>query len=260
MLQPHNPVLDAYRDLSGNVVELAAPLLAKSFLVSENEQDPPYLRTAKNEWQPIPRLLQQIETALTGLGEAIVQISFDGRLSPEAKRDDLAAATAAARLQINGATAEITTRADRIVEVLRTAAFPARPGVADAAQEARISGLKADLRMVWDPVGADQELVQAITESLQRSIGDDDELQSWLIASTRWPEDYLRSRGAEHYIELLQQDIATTLDSHSPANLTQARRLYRTLSDGRYGLPVLASLFGHLDGIVDDLAAWRGAA
>lgn len=257
-MQPHNPLLDTYRTLSGNVVELGRGLFPE--FTFTNDGTPDYIRRAKNEWQFIPRQLNVIDDALTELGETVVQISFDGRLSAQAKVDDLASATASIKAKIDAATSDVSTRAARVLDIMKTAAYPARPGTPDAAQEARIAGIKADLRMVWDVLESDEEFVPAITESLRRSIGDGDDLQSWLIASTRWPEDYLRARGAEYRIRQLQSDLASTLDAHTPANLAEARRIYAVLADGRHGLPLLTVLFDHLDGIVDDLAAWRGAA
>lgn len=260
MLQPHNPVLDAYRNLSGNVLDRAGGLLTKSYLLSDNEATPEYLRQAKDQWQFVPSQLAAIETAIEALGEVVLEISFDSRRSAQAKADDLAAATATARAAINAATSDVLTRVTRILDVLRTAAYPARPGAADAAQEARLAGVKGDLRMVWDSVKADGDLLSSIIESLQRSLGDGDDLQTWVIASTRWPEDYLRSRSAELHIPQLQAEIAAALDAHTPRQLTEARRAYSVIADGRDGLPLLEVLFNHLDDIVTDLASWRGGS
>lgn len=256
-MQPHNPMLDMYRNLSGDVVELGRGLLSKSFLVSENEKDSPALSRAKSEWQQVPRLLEQIDRAIVDLGETIFAVSTDSRLNDDAKRDDIGSAASATQTLISANVEDIQGRVTRILDGLRAAAYPARPLPADATQEARLAGIKGDLRMVWDAVTDDGDFVPAMGASLRRSLGDGDELTTWLLASSRWPEDYLRSRGAELRIPMWEGEVAIILDSLSPADLSDARRIYRSLADGRDGLPLLNVLFARLAGIINDLARWR---
>lgn len=256
-MQPHNPMLDTYRKLVGEVVDRAAPLLAKSFLISENQKDSPALARAKTDWTPVPKLLEEIDEAVRALGEAVFTISTDGRLADAARAEDIATAAAGTKTLVSTKTADIKARTSRILDGLRTDAYPARPQPADATQEARIAGIKADLRMVWDPVTDDSAFVPTMAASLRRAIGDEDALTTWLLASTHWPEDYLTSRGADLRVPVWQDEVATVLDALSPANLGDARRTYRLLADGRDGLPLLDVLFNQLERIIGDVAEWR---
>lgn len=256
-MQPHNPMLDTYRTLVGDVLERANPLLAKSYLISENEKDSPELRRAKTEWSPVPRLLAEIDAAIVELGESVFSISTDSRLNEQTRADDITAAASATKAAVSAREKEVTTRTGTILDILRVAAYPARPQPADATQEARLAGIKADLRMVWDSISDDGGVSETMTESLRRAIGDEDALSVWLIASTHWPEDYLKSRGLTHYVNAWASDVADILDAMSPPQLADARRVYRLLADGRDGLPLLNTLFAQLGGVVADLAAWR---
>lgn len=255
-MQPRNPMLDTYRKLSGAVVELGQAHLPKTNPFA-NEEDPSYLRKAKAEWQPIPGKLAQIDDTLTHLGELIFQISTNDRLTEDARSNDIAAAAQASRAIIDAATTDVKARTTAILEALRAAAYPARPEPADATQEARLAGIKGDLRMVWDAIGDDHNIVTTMTNSLRRAIGDDDALTTWLLTSTHWPDDYLQARGAEIRLPQWNAEVASTLDSVTPASLGDARRIYRQLSDGRDGLPLLNILFNQLTGIVNDLSTWR---
>lgn len=256
-MQPHNPILETYRTLSGNVRELGQGLLTKPFLLSEAQAESAALTRAKNEWLPVPRLLGVIDETISNLGEFVFAAITDGRLTPDAKAQDIASAANASRAAIDEATTEVQRRVGVILDALRSEAYPARPAPSDATQEARLAGIKGDLRMVWDGLEAGGDLVDAIEGSLRRSIGDNDTLTTWLIASTHWPADYLQSRGASEYAQLLDSRVAVVLDGLAPADLAGARRLYLALADGRKGLPVLSLLFGQLSHVVDDLAQWR---
>lgn len=256
-MQPHNPMLDTYRKLAGDVVALTSPLLTKSYLVSENEKDSPALSRAKSEWSPIPRLLKDIDESLVDLGERVFRIALDDRLTEDARAQDISTTAGVIGASIAAKSDDVTQRATKILETLREAAYPARPEPADVTQEARIAGLKADLRMVWDSAADGDEIVKAMAGSLRRSIGDGDALSTWLIASTHWPEDYLQARNTPHHAEVWALRVAEILDTMSPANLSEARRTYRTLADGRNGLPLLNVLFAQLARIVEDIARWR---
>lgn len=256
-MQPHNPMLDTYRNLVGEVLDRGRGLLTSSVLRSENEKDSAALRRAKTEWQPIPRLLQQIDDAVVTLGENVFTISLDDRLTPEAKGNDIEAAAHATKALVSTNADDIRGRVTRILDVLRADAYPARPLPADAIQEAQLAGIKGDLRMVWDSVTDDSDFIGAMSSSLRRAIGDGDALSTWLLASTHWPEDYLKSRGAEVRVASWQHEVATVLDGLSPTDLGAARRTYRLLADGRDGLPLLATMFNELGQIIDDLTNWR---
>lgn len=255
-MQPRNAMLDTYRKLSGTVVELGQAHLPKTNPFA-NQEDPDYLRKAKSEWQPVPGKLEQIDSTLTHLGELIFQISTNDRLTEDARREDIAGAVQASRAIIDAATEDVKARTTAILDALRAAAYPARPQPADATQEARLAGIKGDLRMVWDAIGDDDNIVVTMTNSLRRAIGDDDALTTWLLASTHWPEDYLQARGAEIRLSQWHAAVASTLDSVTPASLGDARHIYRQLSDGRDGLPLLNILFNQLTGIINDLSNWR---
>lgn len=256
-MQPRNAMLDTYRNLTAEVVARGQAHLTMPYLIHEQNAEPEHLRKAKVQWKPVPGKLTQIDDTVTHLGELIFQISVNDRLNPQARQADIAAAVQASRTIIDANISDIKTRSTAILDALRAAAYPARPQPADATQEARLAGIKTDLRMVWDAVPDGHNLVSNMTKSLHRAIGDDEALTVWLLASTHWPEDYLQAHGVEHRIVQWQAEVAQTLDSLTPANLAEARRTYLQLADGRDGLPLLNILFNQLTNIVNDLENWR---
>jgi hypothetical protein len=114
--------------------------------------------------------------------------------------------------------------------------------------------------MVLDSVSASGEQVSdALLERLSRAIADDNKLDTWLLASSQWPADYLASRGQAHYASAWDGQVGQLLDrSPDLPGLSETRRLYRALSNPQNGLPVLPVLFTTtLRPLIRDLGEFR---
>lgn len=247
--------LDTYRKLVADLRSTVAPALHQP----SNAGGPLAPVEARNLWAPIPQLLEQIDSDLWTLGEQIVRTNANTRLSDSGRAETITEMATAVRQRIESATADVLSRTQQILTITKATALPSRPGPQDAAQEAALAGIKADLRMLWDPKASD-ELSGLMRRSLGRAIGEDDRLTTWLLASSNWPLDYLESRGraAQGQTQAWPEIVAAELDAGGgSASLSDARRTYRLLADGRSGLPVLRVLFAQLRPILDDLADWR---
>ena len=126
--------------------------------------------------------LDQLDASLNGTAE---RIRGDERLAPEAKRDDLQAATSVYR----DATKKLTTEAQQLVEerekVLRAHLQP--PGLEGPDAQGRLANARADALLVLDRTN-DNDLAQAL-ETLATQ---PDDVGHLLLAG--WAERYLQAR------------------------------------------------------------------
>lgn len=264
-MQPANPLLDAYRNLTGTVIANVDPILGATrspYLVNQSQPNTGLPSSVTNFWGPVPSSITAIDETLRNLGETIFQIITDQRFTSDAKNQMLREAATAARSTITATTTDILDRVNQILDRGREAAYPSRPTPVDALQEATIAGIKGDLRMLWDSAAADiigpDGLVNLMIDSLSRAIGDRDGLTIWLLASSRWPEDYIRSRRIPDAIPSYQSLVDSTLDGLAPDDdLALTRRSYSIIADARSGLPALQIAFAQLTPIIDDTASWR---
>ncbi|MCW2545830.1 MAG: hypothetical protein JWN96_290 [Mycobacterium sp.] len=246
-MQSRNPMLDTYRKLTAQVIANVDPVLPKPpayYLRDEKppkDSIPPKVELA---WRPLPEALAQIDAQVSALGEAVFKIATDKNLNEFGKCSQISKQIDLARTTVDALSTQVLDSADRIMNYLRTAAFPARPGTADATQEAALAGIKSDLRMVLDPVTSDDDLIVRLTDQLGRALADNNALTTWLLASSHWPEDYLISRRADLKVTHWQSIVAETLDTTTPADIAKVRRAYQVVSDPQTGLPVLSTLLG----------------
>lgn len=248
-MQPRNAELDTYRKLVNQLVENINPLITSGY-------DSPLPTGVWTLWQPVPGLFEQIDQALNTCGEYIFAIAIDANRSDQGKTEAISQTVAATNATIDAARTSILAATSDILDQMRTAAYPARPGPSDATQEATLSGLKTDLRMLWERYEGGT-LVDAMADSLSRAIGDQDDLAVWLLASSRWPEDYLTSRGEDANCVAWGDEVAGILNRTSPAAIAATRRIYLALADGRNGLPLATVLLNWVTSITNEIAAWR---
>lgn len=253
-MQPHNPMLDTYRKHTAIVRNTMDSTLQRV----EGESTPKPVRTARRSWEPVSASLETIDQMLADLGEAVFAIAINRDLTEEAKGERYAGQAQVARSALDGTTGEILRQSNEILAQLRTAAYPARPDGEIAAQEAALANIKADLRMVLDPLSDGMYVTQKLGAQLSRALMDGDVLASWLLASTRWPADYLDSRGAGDFEGAWDATVGDTLDAVADGDLAKVRRVYRAVASYERGLPLLETLFVNLlPGIVNDLIGWR---
>lgn len=253
-MQPANPLLNTYRALVDQVVEQVGTAVRDAPSLS------PYAGIYL-AWRPVPNQLAEIDQHVLLLGEQIFQTVADQRLTDPAKSDQIATATADARTAVENLSTSVLGTADTMLSTVKELAFPKRPTPVDAAQEATLAGVKSDLRMVWDPTPDPDDILDAMGRSLSRSLTEGDQLATWLLASSHWPEDYLTSRGFPDRLSPWEQKVAQLLNTATPEDLTTARNLYRVLADPQRGLPVLEQLLnGVIFTVIEDLAGWRPTA
>ncbi|MFC8731568.1 hypothetical protein ACFT5B_03825 [Luteimicrobium sp. NPDC057192] len=231
-----SPMLDAFRKIAGTVTETVSSALS-NVPFSLTEPGPTALRAAATAWTPVPSAVQAIDATLTRVGKDVFNTATDRNLSAEGKAAQLQVVVSAARTTIEVETNTILTAATKVQSTLLAVAYPARPNPQDAAQEARLAGIKADLRMVLDPTGPG-ELGARAGALLTRAIADKDTLTTWLLASSRWPEDYFVSRGADVALAGWPSTVSSNLNGIDD-DLRDVRRAYAAVTQPQRGLPAL---------------------
>jgi hypothetical protein len=216
----------------------------------------PPVAAAVRRWDELQRLLPVPRGKLTGLAILLDQIHDDTDRTPDARRRAMLAAVDEA--DVTGTLPGIERIADEILSGLREASLPARPEPQDAAQEAKLAGLKTDLRMVLDSYPSDA-LAGPVGERLSSALDRGDALLSWLLASSGWMRDYLVSRRAEDSAASVVAAVDAALDAQHGLG-ARVRRLYRALADPQDGLPILEVAARMPEQVVDDLRGSSGPA
>lgn len=141
-----------------------------------------------------------------------------------------------------GAVASATAILDNTAADLQRAGVPLRPQPADAAQEAALTNLRADLLMVLAAVEPDA-LANRLRDVYADAVASGDELRAWFIAGSSWPSDYMASRGVHHVLPLLAGKLAEAYVGVQRETFLQATTGYHAVEKGRWALrKVLISL------------------
>jgi hypothetical protein len=142
--------------------------------------------------------------------------------------------------------------AKSLVAWLTQETLPPRPEPVDATQEAALTNLRGDLRLVLDHVHADG-VEDAMLDELRQRVAADDALGVWFLAGdSGWPALYLRARGVDDPT-LYDLQVADALSASSgasePDNGEKARQILAGLK-GPKGLVGALVAMGNL-------AAWK---
>lgn len=195
--------------------------------------------------------LEKVEKLLVALAGRIDEVASNDRLSDVGRAEQVKAITDRTRRDIETAKNRVLAASEEILDTLRSAWVPKRPGVPDATQEAALMNIKADLRMSLDPIKEPGPLVTRMAELFERAVANRDELSVWLLAATDWPVDYLTARGMElasHEWTPRSEQILERLGSADRSDLNQA---YRAVNSPQDGLPALPTVFN----LVSDFVA-----
>jgi hypothetical protein len=257
MAHSRYPLLDTYRKLTAQQVERTNGLLRFGYPRSSLQAE------LLDLWRPVPDHVKDIENGLGLLGTNTFRVMGNTDLTNDAKERQIGEFAEKARDVIQAHAADVLNRSQSMIGRLKDASMPARPqpDADGAAQEAALSGLKTDIRMLLD--GAkDGNVVQArLRDLLDQSLVSGDDLRTWLLATSGWPDLYLTSRDLAMDIPMWSAQAADALDTHASPELAPTRRLYRQLSDPQGGLPVIDTLLcSVLPCTVNDLADWRPSA
>jgi len=250
---PH-PLIGTWKSLTSELVESVSTALEA--YRRDSPPSAPSLAKVRTTWRPVPDALDQIEETVVQLGEDILAVSSNIDLTADARARRIDTLGDVAMTALKTATSDIQARAKTMLGLARDAVYPQRPQPEDALQEARLSGLKTDLKMALDPLEG-QAAIDRIKELLARALTNGDQLSAWLLASSDWPSDYLRARDIGPYLMTLAPEIDRTIEDATP-DAEAAVALYRTLSHPRDGLPRLDTLFNIcLAQVFDTVKTWR---
>lgn len=110
-----------------------------------------------------------------------------------------------------------------------------RPQPADAAQEAALGNLRADLRMLLDHLkGGD--ITARLAELAGEAAANSDQLRTWFLSATEWPTDYLTARGLAGDAPQGRHMISQAIAPHMGKERGQALTGYRLTEEGKKGL------------------------
>lgn len=254
-MQPHLSLLNTYREISVRVADHVGSVLEETVLIDDERPVP--IKVASTAWRTVRRRLGDIDSAIDDFGNAAVTTWTNGSLSEQGQHEQAKAFGLQLDSRLDTATGEVVARVDKILSGLRTAAYPPRPKGGPEAEVA-LAGIKTDLRMVLENIPAEIALVNRIAALLTRAVADGDDLATWLLASSRWPEDYLESRAAGDLTEALTAEIDRVLDATSAGDLRELRNAYRVVTTPRKGLTALQTLMtGVVPQVSRQLQTWR---
>ncbi len=235
-----NPLQTTYTALRVRVAANVDSVLPKATYIGQSSKEPAALKQARLYWDMAVKALNSIESAINAASRGAVAVAVDPDLNSEARSRKISEVADGARAQLAGLTEQAIGSLKKVLDILQSAGFPARPQPETAVQEAKLAGLKSDLRMMLDP-----EVHEAITERLDslltRAVAEGDDLLVWLLVSTHWVEDYLKARRED--LEVLRwAHVSSTRLRSFDDGLSEVRSAYVTLSDPQQGIPVLEVL------------------
>jgi len=231
--------------------------------IGEHLDDPGFgaptaVRKAATPWRQATVALDEIHSALTSLAQRAWDIATDRDLTTQATAARITAAAAEARSQVDRLAADVRAKLTQMTDILARAAVPPRPGDT-ATDEARIQGVKTDLRMVLDAVPAEPAaLAERIAALLERAQRDGDQHTVYVLAATRWPADYVAARypAAVEYAErLITAHIDQVLDRTSGDELAEVRRVYRAVT-GANGVNAITTVLAQLPSLIGAVSDW----
>lgn len=225
--------------------------------------DPSYtapapIRQASATWRAATATLDRIPPVLSSLAERVQRIAADRDLTDQAVAERITAAAAEAQKRVAQLADEVRDRLTRMVDTLRRAVVPARPGET-AADEARIAGVKTDLRMVLDAAPATPTvLADRIAELLERAMRDGDQHTVYVLAATHWPADYVAARdpaGAEGAEQLIAARVDQVLDRYADGEVAEVRRVYRAVTSAS-GVNAITVALAQLPSLIGGVSKW----
>lgn len=256
-MQPRNHLLNTYRSLTSRGITSINAILDPNKGFTYEDSRPKPIQQSASDWKLARKDLAAIDQAILELGEGVYEINANTDLTQEAQQTRARILGASVSTKVDALRSNVTTRADSIVSRLHAASYPARPLPNDATQEAALAGIKADLQLALSSASDGPPLLDRMITHLGRAIGDKDELATWVLASSRWPEDYLVSRHCEYLLEAWQALVASALDDAMPANLAKVRDAYNGIIDPKNGINVITvSLVNLLPQVIAELSAW----
>lgn len=171
-----------------------------------------------------------VQATAAGLRTAVPAVRGDTRYSEAERQRQVEELTAAASATITAAVNTMQTRADELERGLTPLGDVARPTPVDAAQEARIANLKADMTMVLAALGGADDVASRLLKFLTDANANGDQLTVWVIATSGWANMYVESRSfsVERWVQRLDDTIGQLLTGEAAA----ARRVLAELRGG----------------------------
>jgi len=268
------PTLQAYRDLvaqcSANINDA---LPGTSFLGDETVPEP--VRPAVTKWGSAKKSLADIDKAFFELGDALQLILVSDGRTEQWRGEQSRSTVATFGKLIAVAAATVQDKSSAALDIARRAALPQRPNPQDAAQEARIAGIKSDVLLLTSSImaadgteGDTDRLIDLLADALTTAVSDKDALTTWVLAGSGWVNGpFLKSRqwpqGVDAVGYFWDERTSEILAGQSAArtNLAACVEIYRDLSDPRVGVPALhVATGGFLTSIVKSLETWNPMA
>jgi hypothetical protein len=261
---PHEPVLGlinrTFGTLLGDARDGAGALLRPPAVMAGEERTSPVNDQAWRTLLAADRRWEELRAAAADLATTVAHVWADSEQSPAERQAAVRAAVTGARTRVVGALDEIDRSLRTLQSDLRPLARPARPTPVTAQQEAALANVRADLLMVLAGFEG-SALIAEVLEQLRRYLaaGTDGALGAWLLAGSDWLEQYLRSRGASDWLELLEQQLADVVAPYLGPDAKLARSLLAHFEGGRGLHAAVTSMRYVLTSTLDELESSRPA-
>lgn len=253
---------DTYRQLKDEAVSYVDAAIPAPPFAFSNETDPAYLPGIRTTWGAAQAALANIDQLLGDMAnELAIEAASNGDYTPAAQQTRRAAIISNYTAKLTEQRTAATASLNRIITAITTAALPQRPQPEDVLQEAKLAGLKDDVRMLLGNCDTG-ETGDKLASYLSSALDNGDALAAWLIAGSGWVAMYLQGRFDGHDLTIAQGDvdvrIANALDQRSGTDeMAVARTLYRKLTDGQRGCVCLLTITsGFLTNLITNLTEW----
>lgn len=187
-------------------------------------------------WHPVAPALVRIRELTYLFSQRVATLVMDRDITNEARIRMIGEARTQVQSEVAPLAEQIRAAVRTVIEKYREASSPRRPAPQDAAQETRILGIKTDLQMVLAGAQSSTELMKRMRDLLERALRDGDDLTAWVLTS-RWPEDYLVSRGLEEFASEWSGYSEDALTASAPeSSRGDLRQAYTQLTKNTTGI------------------------
>jgi hypothetical protein len=245
------PMLSAWRAVIADVtnsIDAAIPDPPSHLAIAAGDDAsgmPVPLRKLARSWAQVKTGLDDIDASFAPIGDELFAIMTDSTRSQTYIAAQKQAALTRFRVEVAQASTAVCAKATALLDQAARAALPQRPGPQDAAQEARLAGLKSDLQLLVSNVAASDidQFTQRLSDELSEALAAGDALTLWLLAGSGWTDKLIKSRSADDASltlassrwELAVNDILAGDDTDA----AQLRKAYRALAHPTQGVPAL---------------------
>jgi hypothetical protein len=179
---------------------------------------------------PLFAAWRDVQAAVDALRVGVAATRGDTRWADAERQRQVDAIVNTASTTITASIAVMQSQAQALETALSPMADMRRPEPVDAASEARLANMKADVQLVTSPLGNEGDATDRLLRYLDDASANADELGVWLIASSGWPAMLIESRNFN--VARFEQRLDEAVSRLIQGDAATARRVVAELRGG----------------------------